>query len=179
MIHVTSIESPIGTLTLAVRAGRLCLLRFGRPDVATVEVLVRWYPDEELEQSPGSARAAEHLARYFDGDLPALDDIDVELNGTPFQQRVWNELRKVRAGSVASYAEIARCIGAASSVRAVGAANGANPVAIVIPCHRVIGTNGRLTGYGGGLERKAWLLRHEGVMMPLLAGHLANPIIGL
>jgi methylated-DNA-[protein]-cysteine S-methyltransferase len=84
------------------------------------------------------------------------------MNGTPFQQRVWRALRMVRAGHTASYSEIARIIGAPAAVRAVGAANGANPVAVVVPCHRIIGSNGTLTGYGGGLRRKEWLLRHEG-----------------
>jgi methylated-DNA-[protein]-cysteine S-methyltransferase len=102
------------------------------------------------------------LAGYFAGDTAALDGIDVELNGTPFQRRVWEALRGVPAGQTASYAEIARRIDAATAVRAVGAANGANPVAIVVPCHRIIGSSGSLTGYGGGLDRKQWLLRHEG-----------------
>jgi len=101
------------------------------------------------------------LTRYFAGETDALDVIDVEMNGTSFQRRVWAALRDVKAGTTVSYGEIARRIGAPSAVRAVGAANGANPVAIVVPCHRVIGGNGSLTGYGGGLERKQWLLRHE------------------
>ena len=84
------------------------------------------------------------------------------MNGTPFQKRVWEALRTVPAGKTASYAELAVRVGSPAAVRAVGAANGANPVAIVVPCHRIIGSNGTLTGYGGGLERKTWLLRHEG-----------------
>jgi methylated-DNA-[protein]-cysteine S-methyltransferase len=84
------------------------------------------------------------------------------MNGTPFQQRVWAALQTIRAGKTASYSEIAERIGAPTAVRAVGAANGANPVAIVVPCHRIIGSKGALTGYGGGLKRKEWLLRHEG-----------------
>ena len=85
------------------------------------------------------------------------------MNGTSFQKRVWTELRSVGAGTTIAYAGIARAIAAPSAVRAVGAANGANPVAVIVPCHRVIGTNGKLTGYGGGLNRKRWLLEHEGV----------------
>ena len=92
----------------------------------------------------------------------------VELNGTPFQQRVWNALRAIPAGSTLSYSELARRVGAQAAVRAVGAANGANPVALVVPCHRVIGANGTLVGYGGGLPRKRWLLAHEGVTTPSL-----------
>ena len=101
------------------------------------------------------------LEKYFAGDLDALAGIIVDTGGTPFQQRVWSELRKIPVGRTASYGDIARAIGAPTAVRAVGAANGANPVGIVVPCHRVIGTNGNLTGYGGGIERKRWLLRHE------------------
>ena len=107
------------------------------------------------------------LSRYFDGDLASLDEIDVELHGTAFQQRVWNALRTVTVGTTTSYAELARRVGAPAAVRAVGAANGANPVAVVLPCHRIIGSNGSLTGYGGGLERKRWLLHHEGVSRTL------------
>ena len=84
------------------------------------------------------------------------------MNGTSFQKRVWDALRQVPAGKTATYAEIAVLIGSPAAVRAVGAANGANPVAVVVPCHRIIGSNGTLTGYGGGLKRKEWLLRHEG-----------------
>ena len=105
--------------------------------------------------------AAERLEAYFGGETTALDGLDVELNGTPFQRRVWEALRAVRAGQTASYGDVARSIGAPAAVRAVGAANGANPVAIVVPCHRIIGASGSLTGYGGGLERKRWLLQHE------------------
>ena len=107
------------------------------------------------------------LDEYFAGHLAVLDEIPVELNGTSFQQRVWNALRAIRAGTTSSYGSLARTIGAPSAVRAVGAANGANPVALIVPCHRVIGSNGSLTGYGGGLDRKRWLLQHEGVAVGL------------
>ncbi len=90
----------------------------------------------------------------------ALDEVEVELHGTAFQQRVWLALRTVAAGTTTSYAQLASRVGAPSAVRAVGAANGANPVAVVLPCHRIIGSNGSLTGYGGG-GRKRWLLDHR------------------
>ena len=83
-------------------------------------------------------------------------------NPTPFQQRVWSELREIPVGATRSYADIARGVGRPTATRAVGAANGRNPIAVIVPCHRVIGANGTLTGYGGGLERKRWLLAHEG-----------------
>jgi methylated-DNA-[protein]-cysteine S-methyltransferase len=111
------------------------------------------------------AGAVSALRAYFAGDLRALDTLAIDPMGTPFQLRVWTALRSVPAGHTASYADIAKAIGAPSSTRAVGAANGANPIAIVVPCHRIIGASGSLVGYGGGLERKRWLLEHEGVLL--------------
>jgi methylated-DNA-[protein]-cysteine S-methyltransferase len=111
------------------------------------------------------AGAVAILRDYFDGDIHALDRVVVEMDGTPFQRQVWTALRTVRAGRTASYSDIARAIGLPAAVRAVGAANGANPIAVVVPCHRIIGAEGSLTGYGGGLDRKRWLLEHEGVLL--------------
>jgi methylated-DNA-[protein]-cysteine S-methyltransferase len=101
------------------------------------------------------------LRAYFDGQLSAIDDLVTDGDGTEFQRRVWLALRQIPAGSTCSYGELARRVGAPKASRAVGAANGANPIGVVVPCHRVIGSNGTLTGYGGGLERKRWLLAHE------------------
>jgi len=115
-----------------------------------------------IEQHADPAGAVTSLNDYFRGTIGALDDIPVELKGTAFQQQVWGALRRIPAGATSSYAGLAREIGSPSAVRAVGAANGANPVAVIVPCHRVIGSNGSLTGYGGGLDRKRWLLQHEG-----------------
>jgi methylated-DNA-[protein]-cysteine S-methyltransferase len=165
MIHLASLSSPVGTLTVAAHGNRLCLLHFGADDAALRRMLARWYPDSPVEAHPDPAGAVSALDQYFRGDLAALDGVAVELNGTPFQHRVWNTLRTVRAGRTVSYSDLARAVGAPAAVRAVGAANGANPVALVVPCHRVIGSDGSLTGYGGGLERKRWLLRHEGALM--------------
>jgi methylated-DNA-[protein]-cysteine S-methyltransferase len=123
--------------------------------------LARRYPGETVAAAANPGGAAAALESYFSGELDALDEVPVELHGTPFQQRVWQRLRSVRAGTTASYLDIARGIGAPAAVRAVGAANGANPVALIVPCHRIIGSNGGLTGYGGGLDRKRWLLSHE------------------
>jgi methylated-DNA-[protein]-cysteine S-methyltransferase len=100
--------------------------------------------------------------RYFEGDLHAIDEIECATNGTPFQQSVWNALRGIPVGATLSYGALALRIGKPNAVRAVGLANGSNPIALVLPCHRVIGTDGSLTGYGGGLDRKRWLLAHEG-----------------
>jgi methylated-DNA-[protein]-cysteine S-methyltransferase len=104
------------------------------------------------------------LRAYFDGVLDALDSLPVDLAGTPFQRKVWSALRTIPAGTTKSYAALAETVGITGGARPVGTANGRNPVAIVIPCHRVIGADGSLTGYAGGLARKRWLLRHEGAL---------------
>jgi methylated-DNA-[protein]-cysteine S-methyltransferase len=101
------------------------------------------------------------IERYFAGELNAIVDIPVETAGTTFQRSVWNELRRIPSGAAISYGKLAEQIARPKALRAVGLANGANPVGIVVPCHRVIGSKGSLTGYGGGLERKRWLLEHE------------------
>ena len=101
------------------------------------------------------------ISSYFTGELTAIDILPVQTAGTPFQREVWRALRKITCGTTISYAKLAERIGRPTAVRAVGLANGSNPVGVVVPCHRVIGSNGSLTGYGGGIERKCWLLEHE------------------
>jgi methylated-DNA-[protein]-cysteine S-methyltransferase len=112
-------------------------------------------------RAPASVRKA--IDDYFAGDLLAIDGIECATHGTQFQQDVWNALRTIPLGATLSYGALAARIGKPAAVRAVGLANGSNPIAVVVPCHRVIGTDGSLTGYGGGLDRKRWLLAHEGV----------------
>jgi methylated-DNA-[protein]-cysteine S-methyltransferase len=114
-------------------------------------------------ESPTKARAA--VKAYFAGDLAALDGLEVATAGTAFQRAVWAALRRIPVGKTVSYGEIAAQIGKPKAVRAVGLANGSNPVGVVVPCHRVIGADGSLTGYGGGLPRKRWLLEHEGARL--------------
>jgi methylated-DNA-[protein]-cysteine S-methyltransferase len=127
----------------------------------------------EFHDRPGNAPTGSIRARleaYFGGELDALAGIEVELGGTPFQHRVWEELRRIPVGETISYGELARRIGRPKAVRAVGGANHQNPIGLVVPCHRVIGADGSLTGYGGGLHRKEWLLAHErGAKLPLFA----------
>ena len=163
VIRVHTFDSPIGALTTAERAGRLCLLRFGADGADVDRMFDRWYPGEPRNRQP-LREIGDVLTRYFGGETAAIDAVAVELNGTPFQKTVWAALRRIPCGTTISYAELAKRIGEPSAVRAVGTANGANPVALVVPCHRVIGSNGSLTGYGGGLDRKQWLLTHEGVI---------------
>lgn len=160
MLEVAALDSPVGRLAIAAHDRRVCAVWFGSQGQARA-LLTRWFPAEKMVVARDPGGAATALTAYFSGDLTALDNVAVELHGTPFQQRVWRQLRAVRAGTTATYAQIARAVGAPAAVRAVGAANGANPVALIVPCHRIIGSDGSLTGYGGGLDRKRWLLSHE------------------
>jgi methylated-DNA-[protein]-cysteine S-methyltransferase len=112
------------------------------------------------------------IEAYFAGDLTAIDGLAVRHNGTAFQREVWAALRAIPAGTTLSYGALAQRLGRDKAVRAVGLANGANPVGLVVPCHRVIGANATLTGYGGGLHRKQWLLAHEGVTLGSRQGRL-------
>jgi methylated-DNA-[protein]-cysteine S-methyltransferase len=160
VVLVHTFESPIGPLTAGERTGRVCLLHFGADGPDIDPVLERWYPGEPRVRR-ALPQVADALRRYFGGDLAALDAVPAELNGTPFQKAVWQALRRIPPGTTISYGELARRIGQPTSVRAVGAANGANPVAVIVPCHRVIGSNGSLTGFGGGLGVKRRLLELE------------------
>lgn len=119
------------------------------------------------QRNPAGLIAA--LEAYFAGDLAVIDALPVETGGTPFQRAVWAALRGIACGTTVSYGEIARRIGQPGAMRAVGLANNSNPIPIVVPCHRVIGANGTLVGYGGGLDRKRWLLNHEGAGSPQLS----------
>jgi methylated-DNA-[protein]-cysteine S-methyltransferase len=115
-----------------------------------------------LESAPNPNRLTDAINSYFAGELTAIDTLPVQTAGTPFQREVWRTLRKIPCGTTVSYGKLAEQIGRPTAVRAVGLANGSNPIGVVVPCHRVIGANGTLTGYGGGMERKRWLLQHEG-----------------
>jgi methylated-DNA-[protein]-cysteine S-methyltransferase len=157
--------SPIGAIVVVVRDGQLCTLGFSEQWARQRARLEKRFGDLELLEIADPAGVVTCLRKYFAGDLHALATIAVDTGGTPFQQRVWKALRQIPVGQTVSYGDIARSVGAPSAVRAVGAANGANPVGIVLPCHRVIGSNGQLTGYGGGIERKRWLLAHESAQL--------------
>jgi methylated-DNA-[protein]-cysteine S-methyltransferase len=113
-------------------------------------------------RDPGGLTGA--MRDYFRGNVAVIDTLPVETTGTPFQRSVWRTLRTIPQGKTITYAQLAARIGNPKAVRAAGLANGQNPISIVVPCHRVIGSNGTLTGYGGGLPRKKWLLQHEGAL---------------
>lgn len=163
--------TPMGPLLLVTdEAGRLRAIDLAGDSERMLPQLRRTYGDRtdiRFARTPVSVRRA--LDGYFAGSLTALDTIACQADGTAFQQQVWTALRAIPAGETLSYGALAERIGNPKAVRAVGLANGSNPIPIVIPCHRVIGSNGSLTGYGGGLERKRWLLAHEGRYSPLLA----------
>jgi methylated-DNA-[protein]-cysteine S-methyltransferase len=162
--------SPIGDIRLVFdEDGRLRALDFEDHAERNLKLLRRHYRNAPITEGKAPASITGPLKAYFDGDLEALDRIPTATNGTPFQEAAWAALRKIPAGATRSYAQQAAAIGRPKAVRAVGLANGANPVGIVTPCHRVIGSGGDLTGYGGGMERKRWLLEHEGALNKKLA----------
>ncbi|MBM4266093.1 MAG: methylated-DNA--[protein]-cysteine S-methyltransferase [Deltaproteobacteria bacterium] len=165
LLRREELDTPIGKIVLVTRGERLCSLVFADGRARTKAALARRFQGARIEPASG-LRATTALKEYFAGRFAALSRIAVDPGGTEFQNRVWSALREVRAGTTASYGTVARAIGAPGAGRAVGAANGANPIAIVIPCHRLVGANGSLTGYGFGLERKRWLLDHEQAHAP-------------
>lgn len=164
-VYIETIETPIGTTHLATdAAGILRAVEWADHAERLRQRLERYYGSGlGLTDAAGPSAARRALEAYFDGELEALASVPVEGTGTDFQRSVWQALRDIPAGETTSYGELARRIGRPKAVRAVGMANGANPIPIVVPCHRVIGADASLTGFGGGLDRKRWLLAHEGV----------------
>lgn len=172
---IERLSTPPGTL-LVLTDDRDCVLAvdWGDHEARMHELLRRQHhvTTAALRERPDRSSASRALETYFDGDLHAIDLLAVRMGGTPFQQGVWTALRQIPVGQTLSYSALAGRIGRPAAVRAVGLANGANPIGIVVPCHRVIGADGSLVGYGGGLERKRWLLEHEGV--PFSGAHPAG-----
>lgn len=163
-IEIETIPTELGDFTIAMRNGAVCAAEFSGDKSRFENILARRFGGVQLvTDEPGSA-AASALRRYFAGDTSALGEIPVDLAGTDFQMRVWQALREIPAGETRSYGDIARAINAPKAFRAVGLANNRNPVALIVPCHRVIGADGSLTGYAHGLKAKEWLLRHEGAI---------------
>ncbi len=160
-MQIERTESPIGGITLVFESGTLYKL-----DFTDCEERMR-LPANLREGKSGSIRR--EIDVYFEGDLEAITRIPVQTGGTPFQRKVWQALTAIRSGQTKTYSQIAASIEHPKAIRAVGAANGANPISIVVPCHRLVGADGSLTGYGGGLERKKWLLNHELKASPVAA----------
>jgi O-6-methylguanine DNA methyltransferase len=161
----SQIATPIGEMCAIASESALCALEFDGPrrrDRLAAR-LQRWFPPHEIEprESPTIERVRAWLADYFSGRSASVNGIPLDLHGAEFERRVWRALLDIPPGETRSYGAIAKSLGSANASRAVGLANGANPIAIIVPCHRVIGSSGSLTGYGGGLQRKQWLLDHE------------------
>jgi methylated-DNA-[protein]-cysteine S-methyltransferase len=165
MLGTRIVKTPVGELALIANGEKLVGLEFAdaldRRHVLAGS-LKKHLGAFETREHPDPAGAATRLERYFAGELGALDEQPCEPHGTGFQLDVWRALRLIPVGATWTYSQLAQHIGRPAAVRAVGAANGANPVALFIPCHRVIAADGTLWGYGGGLPRKRWLLAHEG-----------------
>lgn len=155
-------KSPMTTLLLVTDdEGILRALDFAEKEDRMHRLLRLHYGQYTLRDGAAPASVKNALKAYFDGDVEALDEIEVATNGTTFQRKVWKTLRSISSGTTISYGRLATEVGHPGACRAVGAANGANPIGIVVPCHRVIGASGKLTGYAGGLSHKRWLLDHE------------------
>jgi methylated-DNA-[protein]-cysteine S-methyltransferase len=160
------VTTPIGDMLALDSGDGLCALEFTGPEERLVGLdarLRRWFPPHEIvdADSPTIALTRGWLNAYFAGLSADISGIRLDMRGAGFEKRVWTALRAIPPGETTSYGAIAKALGSAGASRAVGAANGANPIAIIVPCHRVIGSSGSLVGYGGGLERKTWLLEHE------------------
>ena len=160
-LEVATMESPVGPLMVGARSGRVCLVAFAAGVEAVLDGLERHIGPTERLDHPDPGGAVSVLGRYFAGDVGAIDELEVDAIGTDFQRSVWSTLRTVPVGETTSYGEVAAAIGTPGAVRAVGSANGANPIVVIVPCHRVVRSDGSLGGYGGGLDRKRWLLAHE------------------
>jgi methylated-DNA-[protein]-cysteine S-methyltransferase len=164
-LTLSHIETPTGPMMLLLDEEKsVRLFEWVDHQARMDRLLARHYPTTSFSVSEETAPEPYHRAiqAYFAGELNALNTLPIAFGGTVFQQTVWQALQTIPAGRTLSYGQLAALIGNPKGMRAVGLANGANPIALIVPCHRVIGANGTLTGYGGGMERKHWLLRHEG-----------------
>ncbi|MDE2385837.1 MAG: methylated-DNA--[protein]-cysteine S-methyltransferase [Alphaproteobacteria bacterium] len=159
------IETPIGPMVLVAHDGVIVLLEFEDATGRIERQVKARFGDVELQAASNPFGISDCIRAYFAGDIDAIDGLLTDGGGTEFEQRVWAELKRIPAGTTVSYGQIARKLGDIQHSRAVGTANGKNPIAIVVPCHRVIGADGSMTGYGGGIRRKEWLLRHEGALL--------------
>ena len=162
--NLDRLQTPIGTALLVTDIGGvLRALDWEEYEPRMKQLLRLQYGAVVLQEAPSPKDLRSALTAYFKGDIDRLNTIKWRVAGTPFQQKVWTALPKIRAGTTMSYGALAAKLNAPNAMRAVGHANGSNPISVVVPCHRLIGANGTLIKYGGGLERKRWLLEHEGV----------------
>jgi methylated-DNA-[protein]-cysteine S-methyltransferase len=162
-VIVDRIETPAGTLVVAARGDSVVACGFEDHWDGLRDRVAARFPGAEWIEERSAASSA--VARYVAGELTALDDLAVDTGGTEFQRSVWAALRTIPIGQTWSYGKLAAEVGRSGAMRAVGSANGANPVSVIVPCHRVVRSDGSLGGYGGGLDRKSWLLAHEGARL--------------
>ena len=165
-ISRTILKTPLGDMLALDSGDGLCALEFTGPKKRLPRLearLRRYFPGHTLvdHETRTIKQTRTWLDRYVGGKSADISGLPLDMRGAAFEQRVWTALRAIPPGATTSYGAIAKALGSAGASRAVGMANGANPIAIIVPCHRVIGSNGTLTGYGGGLEKKSWLLNHE------------------
>lgn len=163
--YTDRVESPIGKIVVVTRGDILCSVDFEGYEERMMALLQKRYGEILIKDAVNPGGVCDRIRAYLAGELNSLGDISTETGGTEFQQQVWQALRTIPPGQVMTYGELAEQIGRPKAVRAVGMTNGLNPISIVLPCHRVVGANGKLTGYAGGLARKRWLLAHEGVKL--------------
>ena len=166
---IDRIDSAIGTILVVSDGESLCALDYAGCEQRMMKLLHARYGRVRLREATDPLGFSSRMRAYLAGDLGCVNRIPVNTGGTAFQQQVWSALRAIPPGTVFSYGALAARLGKPTAYRAVGMTNALNPIAIVVPCHRLVGANGALTGYAGGLERKQWLLQHEGVDLAKLA----------
>ncbi|MGA7952600.1 MAG: methylated-DNA--[protein]-cysteine S-methyltransferase [Gloeobacterales cyanobacterium] len=167
--QIDKIDSEIGTMVIVSDGEYLCALDFADYESRMLKLLQKRFGTITFIQKANPQGFSERVRAYLAGEYRAVEHIPVATGGTPFQQSVWAALRKISPGTTISYGELAKKLGNPQASRAVGMANSLNPIAIVLPCHRVIGAHASLTGYAGGIDRKRWLLKHEGVTLAKFA----------
>ena len=159
------LDSPLGSIDVVFHNDKVVGLEFADHRDRLEDFLRRQFPNGAMHEAqrttPTMRQVRKQIRAYFQGNIDALETIEVDLAGTRFQRQVWQQLRRIQPGTTVSYGQLARRVRRPQAARAVGAANGRNPIALIVPCHRAIGSNGALTGYAGGLDRKRWLLDHE------------------
>ena len=160
--EVSTIKSPMGTLFAVSHKEKLCALSFLDTWPTTLSRMIkRFKTDDYIE----AQLFTEALTAYFDKDFATVRNLGLDAQGTPFQKKVWKQLCKIEPGTTQTYGEVAQAVGKKNAFRAVGQAANRNPIAIIVPCHRVVGHKGLLTGFAAGIDRKRWLLEHEGALL--------------
>ena len=163
-LNIDYYPSPIGSITLLFAENTLCYLDFSENDERLERLMTLRYGPHRVTENPSNEMRM-RLDGYFAKDWSSFEGLPIQLVGTPFQKLVWQHLQTISPGTTYSYQDLARSIGKPKAIRAAASSNANNPIAIIVPCHRVIGKNGALRGYAGGLFRKKWLLEHEGITL--------------